>query len=439
MNSSLSRRVFLRSAGFGLAGAWVSSGWLRASPASGGLLRIGFVGVANRGGANLADTASCKDLAEVTALCDVDSNNLEAAAAQHPKAAKYRDFRKMLEKEQLDAVVVSTPDHAHAVVCAAGLRRGLHVYCEKPLARTVSEVRAIQKLAAKTKRVTQLGTQIHAGANYRRVVELVQAKAVGDIREVHVWVGATYGGMERPQGEEKVPPQLDWDLWLGPVEPMPYSAEYAPFKWRNWWAFGGGSLADFGCHFMDLPHWALQLSHPDWVEPVDGPPVHPHSTPPWAIVRYHHPARASVGQGSTLPPVTLTWYHGGKQPALLDEEQAKYFKSGVLFVGEKGSILADYTRNVLLPEEKFKDYKRPQPWIPASVGHHREWLLAIRGEMTTTCGFAYSGPLSETALLGNVAYRLGKRITWDAAALRARKCPEADVYLKHHYRKGWAL
>jgi predicted dehydrogenase len=311
------------------------------------------------------------------------------------------------------------------------------VYCEKPLTRTVSEARIVAETAKKRKRVTQIGTQIHAGANYRRVVELTQTKAIGLVREVHVWVGATYGGMERPKDKPPVPPGLHWDLWLGPVEYRDYHPEYAPFKWRNWWAFGGGALADFGCHYMDLPHWALDLRHPLSVEPLEGPPVHAESTPPWLIVRYQYPQRQ---QGdTTLPPVTLTWYHGGKQPALLDDEQRQYFRSGVLFIGEKGKLLADYTRRQLLPEKDFAGFPPPTPFIPDSIGHHREWVEACKTGGPTTCNFDYSGALTEAALLGNVAYRLGRKLEWNAKTLRAANCREADQFIQHRYRKGWRL
>lgn len=438
MNSTLTRRAFLArgSVGVGVALALPQLGFAQVSPNA--KLNVGFVGVANRAAANLEEVARETALVNVVALCDVDEKFLAAAKAKHASARTYADFRHLIDQKDIDAVVVSTPDHTHAVACAAALRTGRHVYCEKPLTRTVSEARAVAELARQHRRVTQLGTQIHAMSNYRRVVELIQSKAIGLVREVHVWVGAVYGGMERPTDTPPVPPGFNWDLWLGPVEPRPYHPDYAPFKWRNWWAFGGGSLADFGCHFMDLPHWALGLRHPLSAEPVDGPPVHPESTPPWAIVRYQYPARPSAA-GETLPPVTLTWYHGGKQPAMLSAEQAEYFRSGVMFVGERGNLLADYTRRQLLPEQDFVGFKPPAPTIPDSIGHHKEWLEAIRSGGPTTCNFDYSGALTEAALLGNVAYRRGRKIEWDAAKLIAVNDREAAAYIQHRYRPGWTL
>jgi predicted dehydrogenase len=438
-HANLSRRQFLQRtslvAGSVLAFPRLSLG--QGSP--NGKIGVGFIGVANRGGANLDGVSHEAANVNVLALCDVDEKFLASAKAKHPGAETYGDFRKMLERKDLDAVVVSTPDHTHAVASAAALRTGRHVYCEKPLTRTVAECRAIEELTRKHKRVTQLGTQIHAESNYRRVVELIQSNAIGAVREVHVWAGAVYGGHNKPTDTPPVPAGFDWDLWLGPVEPIPYHPEYAPFKWRNWWAFGGGSLADFGCHFMDLPFWALDLRHPTTIEPVDGPPIHPDSPPPWAIVRFQFPARTASGRAAELPPVTLTWYHGGKKPSLLDEEQAKYFGSGVLFVGEKGRLLADYTRRQLLPEAEFKDFKAPDPFIPNSIGHHKEWVNAILNGGPTTCNFDYSGALTETALLGNVAYRTGKKLDWNAKTLIAANCPEATQFIQYRYRKGWSL
>lgn len=439
MHATLNRRLFLRRSLVWSWGLVAAPGLWRGGASANGKLNVGFIGVAHRAAENLAEVARLADAVNVAALCDVDEKYLAEARAKHPAARTYHDFRRLLDQADLDAVVVSTPDHTHAVAVAAALRSGRHVYCEKPLTRTVSECRAVRALAAESKRVTQLGTQIHAGSNYRRVVELIRAGVLGAVREVHVWCGARYGEKPEPIRGRPVPPELHWDLWLGPVPYREYSPDYAPFNWRHWWAFGGGVLADFGCHFMDLPHWALDLRLPEWVEPVDGPPVHPEAVPPWLIVRYRYPARTVAGQ--TLPPVTLTWYHGGRQPPapLLDDEQREYFKSGVLFVGDQGNLLADYGRRQLLPEERFKDFSPPAPSIPDSIGHHKEWIEAIRQGGATTCNFDYSGTLTEAVLLGNVAYRTGRRVEWDAAAGRAGDQAAAEPFLQHTYRPGWRL
>ena len=420
----ITRRSFISS----LAALSVTSAYARKLSAT-DKLNIGVIGVAGRGGEDLNGVSS----QNIVALCDVDDKNLAAAAARFPSAKTYNDFRQLVDQKDIDAIVIGTPDHTHAVAAAAALKSGRHVYCEKPLTRTLSECRRVREIAQKEKLVTQMGTQIHAGTNYRRVVELVQSGAIGAIDEVHVWVNATYGGKKKPASGTEKPPQLHWDLWLGPLPDMPYSPDYAPFVWRNWWAFGGGALADFGCHYMDLPHWALDLRYPTSCEAVSGPPVDADSPPPWLIVRYQHPARGDK------PPVKLMWYHGGKQPELLTTEQAAKWKSGVLFMGKKGMILADYGKHVLLPEKDFEGFVRPAPFIKDSIGHHLEWIEACKTRGPTTCNFDYSGALAEAALLGNVAYRVGKKLDWDAKKLRAANCPEADQYIQHHYRSGWKL
>lgn len=425
----LTRRQFLRRGALGAATTWFIGrpGFASASPNA--RLNLGVIGVAGRGGDNLQEVSS----ENIVALCDVDLNNLKAAAQKFKAARTFYDFRDLLEVPDLDAVVISTPDHTHAVIAAAALRRGLHVYCEKPLTRTVSEARAVTELARKHRRVTQIGTQIHAGNNYRRVVELVQSYVIGPVQEVHVWVNATYGGQDWPRQFPPPPRHLRYDAWLGPVPYVPYSPEWVPFKWRNWWAFGGGALADFGCHYMDLPFWALDLRYPELIEVIDGPPVHPDSTPPWLIVRYEFPATAR------RPAVRLLWYHGGKQPVELPADKREGWKSGVLFMGTEGMLLADYGRHVLLPESKFQNHVPPLPFIPDSVGHHREWILACKTGGPTTCSFDYSGPLTEAALLGNVAYRARCSLQWDARRLLATNCPRAAQFIHHRYRDGWSL
>jgi predicted dehydrogenase len=430
MNTPLTRRQFLaRAAAIGMAAPFAARSLTIRGASANEKLDVAVIGVANQGNYNLTNVAS----ENIVALCDVDDKYLSAASEKFPKAKTYSDFRRLLDQQGIDAVVVATPDHTHAVAAVGALRSGRHVYCEKPLARTISEVRVITDTARKERRVTQIGTQIHAGDNYRRVVELVKTGAVGKIKEVHVWVSAVYGGMERPQDTPPVPENLHYDLWLGPVAARPYHPSYVPGRWRNWWAFGGGSLADFGCHFMDLPHWALDLRQPLSAEPVDGPPVHPESTPRWMICKYQYPARGEQ------PPVELTWYHGGKQPSLLSAKQVEDWKSGVLFVGEKGMLLSDYSRHVLLPEKDFEGFKPPTRFIQPSIGHHNEWIRACKTGGETTCTFDYSGPLTEAALLGNVAYRVGRKLEWDAKNLKATNCSEADQFIQHQYREGWKL
>jgi predicted dehydrogenase len=431
MNKQISRRKFLLSSTVASTAFWI--GCKQTLPqgrkfSANDKLNIGMVGTSNRAAENLSQVSSQK----IVALCDVDDRFLEAAAQKYPNAKKYNDFRRLIERNDLDAIVIATADHTHAVATMAALRSGRHVYCEKPLTHSISEARMVAQTARKLKRVTQMGTQIHAGTNYRRVVELVQSGAIGAVREVHVWAGGSFGNKERPKETPPVPPYLHYDLWLGPAEERPYSPEYLPFVWRNWWAFGGGTLADLGCHHVDLSHWALDLRAPLTVE-AQGPAVHPESTPVWLIVRYEYPARGAK------PPVNLTWYHGGKRPPHFAEGKLPKWGDGTLFVGEKGMLLAGYDRHVLLPESDFVGFKRPDPFMKDSIGHHKEWIEACKFGGPTTCNFDYSGALTESVLLGNVAFRAGKKLEWDPVHLKAKNCPEADEFIQHHYRRGWSL
>jgi hypothetical protein len=278
---------------------------------------------------------------------------------------------------------------------------------------------------------TQLGTQIHAGDNYRRVVEIVQSGALGDVTEVHVWVGKGWGGGDRPADGQKPPANLSWDLWLGPAPERDYAAgRYHPAQWRRWWDFGGGTLGDMACHYMDLPFWALKLRHPTHCE-AEGPPVHAETCPMGLIVRYQFPEREG------LKPVKLTWYDGNKIPSKVAGEAVP--GSGVMFVGTEGKMYANYGDYRLYPLDKFKDFKLPEPTIPRSIGHHAEWIKACKEGTPTTCNFDYSGALTEAVLLGNVAYRTGEALEWDAAALKATNCPAADKLIRKAYRKGWEV
>ena len=431
MKTFKSRREFLQQGALATAGLCLVG--CRTAPrkiSANEKLNLGIIGVAHQGEYDLTSVAS----ENIVALCDVDDSYLAAAKQKFPAAKTYHDFRRLLDQKAIDAVVIATPDHTHAVAAAAALRSGRHVYCEKPLTRTISECRIITELARQQKLITQIGTQIHSGENYRQVVGVIQQGAIGPVSEVHVWVNATYGGKDLPRDTPPVPAGLHYDLWLGPVAARPYHPEYLPAKWRNWWAFGGGALADFGCHFLDLPHWALGLRAPLSVQVVDGPPVAADSTPPWLIVRYEYPA--ARGQSRPLP---LTWYHGGKTPALLPAALADKWKSGVLFVGAQGTLLADYTRHAIVRDASFADYAEPSAINSDYTEHHRDWLRAIKANRPAASDFAYSGPLTEAALLGNVAYRAGCKIEWDAGNLRAANCPAATAFIQHRYRPGWRL
>ncbi len=391
-------------------------------------LHLACIGVANRASANIAGVQH----ETIVALCDIDERFLGKAAARFPKATRYHDFRKLLDKEQgIDAVVVSTADHTHAPATMRAMKLGKHVYCEKPLTHTVSEARRCAETAKKMKLATQMGTQIHAGDNYRRVVEKIRAGMIGPVHKVHCWVGKGWGGGERPEKADPVPATLHWDLWLGPAPKRAYAqGRYHPEQWRRWWDFGGGTLGDMACHIMDLPFWALDLRHPTTVA-AEGPPVHPETCPLGLKVTYQFPARGDQ------PAVEIIWYDGNLAPKQL--EGVDLPGSGVLFVGSRGMLFSNYSTHRLLPESEFAGAAAPEPTIPNSIGHYQEWITACKTGSPTTCNFDYSGALTETVLLGNVAYRTGQQLQWDPVALRATNCPEADHYLQRPYRPGWEL
>jgi predicted dehydrogenase len=439
MHRQLNRRDFLRSVACSGAGLIIlqRSQLVRGTQAN-EKLNIAGIGIGGRGAADVNGVAS----ENLVALCDVDEKHAAKTFEQYPEAKRYKDFRKMLDEmhHKIDAVVIGTPDHTHAPAGVMAMKLGKHCYCEKPLTHSVYEARMMADVARKNKLVTQMGTQIHAGTNYRRVVELVQTDAIGTVREVHVWLGAKFAGPPKPTDMSQpdaptdrppVPETLDWDLWLGPASYRPYNPAYAPGRWRYWWNFANGRLGDFFCHYCDLAFWALKLRHPTTVE-AEGP-VHPESAARWTIARQEYPARGE------LPPVKLTWYNGGGYPAFVKQNNVPQWSNAVLFIGSEGMLIADYNKHQLLPEEKFADFKRPEPFIPDSIGHHREWVEACKTGGPTTCNFDYSGALTEAALLCNVALRTGKKLTWDAKNLKAIGCPEADVFIRREYRQGWTL
>jgi len=438
MKLSINRRRFLKSSA--LAGVWVAAGTSIAhSRSPNEKLNIGMIGAGGRAGANMKGAAS----ENIVALCDVDEDRLEKAAQQHPQAKKYTDWRKLLDQKGIDAVMVSTTDHTHALASVWAMNRGLSVYCEKPLAHSVYEARVMQETYRKhkDKLATQMGTQMHATDNLRRIVELIQSGAIGLVREVHVWCGRKgLADGSRPTEEMPVPKNLHWDLWLGPAPSRPYHSKYLPgcVTWEQWWDFGNGCLGDMGSHLIDWPFWALKLRDPLMVE-AEGAQLRPETYPEWLMVRWEHPARGD------MPPVKVHWYDGIQQPKLATPGQdLSKWHQGMLFVGDRGMLIADYKKRILLPEEKFKDFLPPKPWIKQSpgnspAGHYVEWIEAAKTGSPTLCNFDYSGKLIEHNLLGTVAFRVGKRLQWDAKAMKAANCPEADKYVRPPYRAGWTL
>ena len=409
-------------------------------------LRIAVIGCGGRGGSNLQSVSS----QHIAALCDVNQQNLDRAAATHTSARTERDFRRIFDNaNEFDAVVVSTCEHTHAFATLPALQLGKHVYCEKPLTYNIREARTIREAAQRAGVATQMGTQIHAGENYRRVVELIQTGAIGKVTECHVWVSRAWGWhatkeeadqhkdivfvQERPKMADPIPSHLNWDLWLGPAPERPYNNVYFPGpKWYRWWDFGNGTMSDLGSHWIDLPFWALNLKSPSRIE-ASGPPVNSEIAPASMQVTYQYQKQGPQ------PEVNLTWYQGTNKPEFLAERGVPTWANGVLFIGEDGMLLSDYGKHVLLPEEKFADFKRPDPYIPPSLGHHQEWLHACKTGAPTTCNFEYAGWLTEANHLGNVAFRTGKPLEWDAEQMKATNAPEADQFISREYRRGWSL
>ncbi len=397
-------------------------------PAKAEKLRIAVIGVGGRGADNLQGVAG----EQIVALCDVDRGRLNHAASQHPDAHLFADYREVLALDSLDAVVISTPDHSHAPAAALALKAGLDVYCEKPLTHDIYEARRLAQLAVEHSAVTQMGTQIHSWDNYRRVVERVQAGQLGPVREVHVFVnGKAWAGTEMPRDKPAIPADLDWDLWLGPAAERDYHPSYHPAGWRRYWAFGGGTMADMACHYMDLAYWALDLRYPQKIR-ADGPGLHPELTPAGLRVHYEFPARGS------LPGLTLSWYDGDRKPEVLAELGLEEWQNGVLFVGDEGHLIADYTKLAMGPG-RLSEMPAPPEFVPKSIGHYQEWIQACKTRGVTSCDFAYSGPLTEAVLLGNLAYRSGKELEWDARGMRVLNQPALDSMIRVKARDGWSF
>ncbi|MCB9784199.1 MAG: Gfo/Idh/MocA family oxidoreductase [Candidatus Omnitrophica bacterium] len=444
LNRNLNRRKFIQTTAIaGAASVAAPSILLAKNPNE--KLNIAIIGAGGRGAANTSQMVS----ENIVALCDVNEANLNAAAEKFPKARKFNDFRRLYDEMQdFDAVVVSTCEHTHAFATLPALQLGKHVYCEKPLTYNIAETRRIREAAANAKVATQMGTQIHAGDNYRRVVELVQSGAIGPVTEVHVWVSRAWGWQSeeaakehndivsvrnRPENADPIPEFLKWNLWLGPAPERPFNNVYFPGpKWYRWWDFGNGTMSDLGSHWIDLPFWALKLDAPLTIE-AEGPPPNPEIAPASMSVTYEY------GQRGDLPPVRLSWYQGVDKPKIWKDGDIPQWGNGVLFIGEKGMLLADYSNHQLLPEDKFADFTPPEPWIPKSLGHHAEWIHACKTGDPTTCHFEYAGMLTEANHLGNVAYRTGKKIEWDAKEMRVTNAPEAERFVRREYREGWTL
>ncbi len=446
LSTGVSRRRFLQ-ASVSIGGASLGFPAIVSCQSPGSKLNLAVIGTGGRGGSNLKKVSE----ENIVALCDVNEVNLGKAKEQHSKAKTFNDFRRLydgLKEGEFDAVVVSTTEHTHAFATLPALQQKKHVYCEKPLTRDVHEARIITQAAADAGVATQMGTQIHAGDNYRRVVELIQSGSIGKVGEAHVWVSRAWGWQsvedakknkdiistqERPKEAMTPPDTLDWDLWIGPAPMRPFHTDYFPGpKWYRWWDFGNGTMSDLGSHRNDLPFWALNLDAPLSIE-AGGPPPHPEIAPASMWAKYEYGARGE------MPPVSLTWHQGVEKPEIWREKGIPQWGDGVLFIGDKGMVLADYSKHILLPEADFKDFKYPPQTIASSPGQHEEWILACKTGSPTGSPFSYAGPLTEANHLGNVAYRAGQKLEWDAKNMKFPNAPDAEQYLGREYREGWKL
>lgn len=411
-----------------------------------GRLNIGVIGAGGRGADNLEELQG----ENIAALCDVDQQRAADTFRKFPKAARYQDFRVMLDREKgLDAVLVATPDHTHAVATMAALQRRKHVYCEKPLTRTVKEARMIRLAAREARVATQMGNQGMAFEGNRLIKEWLQAGVIGPVREAHVWSDRPTHrgrmplwwaqGIERPAETPPVPAHLNWDLWLGPAPERPYHPAYAPFHWRGWWDFGSGGLGDMGIHNLAPVFDALRLGPPLRVH-ASSTPVFTETVPMAALVHFHFAARGD------LPPVAVHWYDGGllpARPAELEPGRPLDAEDGILLVGDRGKILVKGWGGEnprLLPEARHREFQPPPKNLPRSIGHHAEWIRACKEGTPTAANFDFAGPLTEAVLLGSLAIRMqGEELEWDSADLRIPNHPEAEALLHYDYRAGWTL
>jgi hypothetical protein len=435
----ISRRHFVRGAAaigaFSIVPRHVLGGPRHVTPSD--KLNIAGIGIGGRGEGDLHECGS----ENIVALCDVDDKYAARVYEKYPKARKWHDYRRMLdEQKDIDAVVIATPDHTHAVISMAAIERGKHVYCEKPLTHCIWEARRIAEAAREAGVATQLGNQGQASEGNRLVSEFIWDGAIGPVREVHAWCNRYISprGIGRPQDTPPVPETLKWDLWLGPAPHRPYHPAYLPFSWRGWWDFGTGVLGDIGCHQLDPVFRALKLGYPTGVEACSSG-VNEETAPQSSIVRFEFPERDG------MPPLKLSWYDGGlmpPRPAELEEGRRFGNADDNLFIGDDGKMLG----HRLIPESRMKDYKKPPQKIPRSPGHHKEWLIACKGGPPARSNFDWAGPLTEVVLLGNVAlkmekqlYEKGLKLLYDGPNMKVTNLPEANRHIRDAYRDGWTL
>ncbi len=446
-----SRRRFLKGLAATSAVATIGFPAITRAASPGSKLNLAGVGVGGKGAGDIAETAVNNN---VVAICDVDDRTLQGAGQKYPGAKKYHDWRKLLEQKDVDGVTVSTPDHMHAPIALAAMQLGKHVYVQKPLSHTIFESRVLTKAARKYKVVTQMGNQNHSGTGYRSLVEAVRIGAIGKVKEAHAWSNRPIWpqGIPRPQGSDPVPDYLKWDLWLGVAKERPFvdaketadkdgkkrrtgRGPYHPFNWRGFVDFGVGALGDMGCHIIDPVFWSLDLEAPEFVW-YEGEVCNGETFPSSEIIHYKF-KKSKYTKGD----ITMTWYDGGKKPSLdlmkLPEGQ-KLTDNGCLLIGEYGSLLCPHGgKPQLLPADRFAEVKLEE--VPGD-NHYQQWANACKGEGKATGDFDYSGPLTETVLLGTVAiYFPGQKLEWDSKKLEFKNSKEATQRVHHSYRAGWEM
>jgi len=443
----MNRRKFIgkSTTAFGMAG--LSAAKLRAASPN-NKLNIAAIGVGGMGSGNIE---KCSE-ENIVALCDVDLKRGGKTFGAHPKAKRFLDFRVMLDKmeKEIDAVIIATPDHTHAVATMEAMRRGKHVYTQKPLTHTIWEARQLTEASKRYGVATQMGNQGHSSNGARQTVEWIRAGVIGKVREVHCWSDRPLRGTRfekrlywpqgvanRPEKKEAVPDTLDWDLWLGPAPYRDYSSAYVPFDWRGWWDFGTGALGDMGCHIIDHPYWALKLGYPTSVE-ASSTHIHSETAPLASLVTYHFPARGE------LPPVRMVWYDGGIKPPRPEELEPheEWPVDGVLYVGDRGKIMhkSHGGKPTLLPLSRMNDFQRPDETLPRIKGSHEQnWIDACKGGAPACSNFNYSGPLTEVVLLGNLAIRTEGHLLWDGPNMRVTNNEAANEFVRREYRQGWRL
>jgi predicted dehydrogenase len=442
----ISRRGFLGGAAAAAGLLVVPRHVLAASgtPAPGDRLNIAGVGVGGQGGGDIDQVSGGNN---IVALCDCDWQKAAGQFKKYPSARQFRDFRKMFDEmeKNIDAVVVGTPDHTHAVISMAAIKRGKHVYCEKPLAHSVFECRQLAKAAADHKVVTQLGNQGHSYDSIRMFCEWIWDGAIGNVSTIHVGNGSVNSAIDdlaKLKESHPVPEGLDWDLWLGPAQARPYHPAYHPYRWRGWVPFGNGTIGDWTCHTIDPVFWAFDLGAPKTIQAQVKDydfKTQGDAYPKGDVCTFEFPANSKRG------PVTLKWFSGTEKIPRPDDLEAdrKPVDSGGVVIGDNGTITygpwgAGGCR--IVPETKMKAYKLPEKTLPRVKGHHQDWVQAIREGRKAGSDFSYGGPLTEIAMLGVIAIKMaGRKLEWDAKAMRFTNCPEANRFVNPPYRRGWTL